>query len=253
MRDPRYNKFVKAMLVLSLTALAAVNLYIYVIADISADQVADIRQPIEETSPPPLIIIIEEPAPKAKPRKIEAQKVSPAPVVKAKKAPAVPKNEPKNAKDLAIKKYAKETGVSPRLIDAILTVETGKGNNVGKPDMFWHIPWDQRLPLVGICSELGYRPNKVRLAPKGEMGPGQFQPKTWKSMKKDVANLMGKRTPNPWRFEDAAAATALYLDHLGAGTNEAEAVMRYNAGSKWRTHGKPYLAKVLAAKKKSKL
>jgi membrane-bound lytic murein transglycosylase B len=85
------------------------------------------------------------------------------------------------------------------------------------------------------------------------MGPGQFQPRTWNIMKNDVAQLTGKRTPNPWKFEDAAAATALYLEQLGADKNEAEAIMRYNAGSKWRTHGKPYLAKVIAAKKKSNL
>ncbi|MDD4358265.1 MAG: hypothetical protein PHY30_00425 [Candidatus Pacebacteria bacterium] len=68
----------------------------------------------------------------------------------------------------------------------------------------------------------------------GAMGPAQFIPSTWDLVKGDVSKYTGHTTPNPWNFEDALTASAVYLHDLGAksnGTGEYNAASRYYGGS----------------------
>ena len=68
----------------------------------------------------------------------------------------------------------------------------------------------------------------------GAMGPAQFIPSTWNLVKSDVAKYTGHTIPNPWNFEDALTASAVYLHDLGArsdGSGEYNAASRYYGGS----------------------
>lgn len=69
------------------------------------------------------------------------------------------------------------------------------------------------------------------------MGPTQFIPSTWNSMKSKVAAALNKTTPDPWNPEDAIMASSLYLKELGANaggyTAERTAALRYYAGGNW--------------------
>jgi len=53
----------------------------------------------------------------------------------------------------------------------------------------------------------------------GAMGPGQFIPNTWNSIVDDIAKYTGHVFPNPWNFEDALTASAIYLYKKGARSN----------------------------------
>ena len=68
----------------------------------------------------------------------------------------------------------------------------------------------------------------------GAMGPAQFIPSTWNEVSADVAKYTGHILPNPWNFEDALTAAAVYLHRLGArtsGSGEYNAASRYYGGS----------------------
>ena len=66
------------------------------------------------------------------------------------------------------------------------------------------------------------------------MGPAQFIPSTWNLVQADVSKYTGHDVPNPWNFEDALTAAAVYLHDLGAkenGAGEYNAASRYYGGS----------------------
>ncbi|MDD3046165.1 MAG: hypothetical protein PHH88_00625 [Candidatus Pacebacteria bacterium] len=68
----------------------------------------------------------------------------------------------------------------------------------------------------------------------GAMGPAQFIPSTWSLVKEDVSKYTGHTIPDPWNFEDALTASAVYLYDLGAranATGEYNAASRYYGGS----------------------
>lgn len=68
----------------------------------------------------------------------------------------------------------------------------------------------------------------------GAMGPAQFIPSTWNLVQADVSKYTGHDVPNPWNFEDALTAAAVYLHDLGAkenGAGEYNAASRYYGGS----------------------
>lgn len=64
----------------------------------------------------------------------------------------------------------------------------------------------------------------------GAMGPAQFLPSTWIEVKDRVSKYTGHTIPNPWNFEDALMASAVYLYDKGArsdGSGEYTAASRY--------------------------
>ncbi len=75
----------------------------------------------------------------------------------------------------------------------------------------------------------------------GAMGPAQFIPSTWNTVKADVAKFTGHVVPNPWNFEDALTASAVYLSRLGARANGAG---EYNAASGYYGGSATYASRV---------
>lgn len=169
--------------------------------------------------------------------------------------------------------YAKEasakTGVRPALILAILTQESNMGKNVGTCNRAGDpasksyrniMPGpaqiasgkssrDDQSLFLKIVNELGLDPDTTPLScPSGggwggAMGPSQFIPSTWISIRSRVATAVGKAHANPWNPEDAIMATAIYLADRGAAaggyTAERNAACRYYSGAACKDGRKP--------------
>ena len=139
--------------------------------------------------------------------------------------------------------YAKEasskTGVRPALILAILKQESDTGKNVGtcnRPgdSRTWRdiMPgptsgsWrDDQTAYLQIMKELGKSPEGQPLSCPlssggwgGAMGPTQFIPTTWLSVRDTLKSILGVSATNPWNPRHAVHATAIYMRDLGAAT-----------------------------------
>jgi len=135
------------------------------------------------------------------------------------------------------------TGVRPAFLLAVLSKESGWGANVGTGT--WRVDMNpsDHSAYLSICEELGFNPDMMPVSKKawygwgGAMGPAQFIPRTWLGYKKRITAVTGHNPPNPWDFEDAFVATALYLSNAGATSKtynaEHKAYMIYLAGSNW--------------------
>lgn len=146
-----------------------------------------------------------------------------------------------------------KTGVRPAFLLAIITQESNLGENIGtcnrpgdppaksyksvmKPDR-------DVVPFEQICRELGLDPSTQPVSCPfgggygGAMGPAQFIPSTWMSVRNAVSAITGNRPANPWDPRDAFVASGLYLRDLGAArgtyTAEIQAALKYYAGSNW--------------------
>jgi len=137
---------------------------------------------------------------------------------------------------------AVSTGIRPAFLLALLEYETGLGRNVGKctiinttsgtsrhittgalsaPGKGIHPTRD--LPIfLNITAELGLDPLGTTISCwpgygyGGAMGPAQFIPSTWMGYKEEVTRITGNSPANPWNFEDAFTASAIYLARRGA-------------------------------------
>lgn len=117
----------------------------------------------------------------------------------------------------------------------------GKGKNTGT--FFSQVMKGSRDvdPFIEITKELGLDPYARSVScPQGggyggAMGPAQFIPSTWQLMKPRIVSATGKSSPDPWNPADAFMAAAIYLEDLGASTqdwtNERTAACKYNSGS----------------------
>ncbi len=155
------------------------------------------------------------------------------------------------------KRASEKTGVRAAFILGIIQQESNLGQNVGSCYLSSEkgngvrISNNQAIsnvmkpgrdvePFMTITSELGRDPFKTRVSCPfqvgygGAMGPAQFIPSTWMSMRTKVAGLLGKTTADPWNPEDAFMASAAYLSELGAKsgsyTAERNAACRYYSG-----------------------
>lgn len=150
------------------------------------------------------------------------------------------------------------TGVRPAFLLAILQQESSFGKNVGScyltdpttgagisiksGNTFAKVmsPTRDVTPFIAITKELGRDPYKTLVSCPlaigwgGAMGPAQFIPSTWVMFKERVRTVIGGATPDPWRAEDAFAASSIYLSDLGAKngsyTAEMNAACRYYSG-----------------------
>ena len=141
-------------------------------------------------------------------------------------------------------KYAKlaaiGTGIRPAFLLALLEYETGLGSNVGKCNLVDITSGSSRhvttgkvssrgihpsrdLPVfISITAELGMDPLKTPISCwpgygyGGAMGPAQFIPSTWLGYREEVTRITGHNPANPWNFEDAFTASAIYLARRGA-------------------------------------
>lgn len=151
-----------------------------------------------------------------------------------------------------------KTGVRPALILAILQQESNLGANVGScvitnlttgetknvnSGTVWPngIHPTRDLPLLQtILHELGRDPLVTKVSCPlsvgygGAMGPTQFIPSTWNSMKGRIAAAVGKAVVDPWNAQDAIMATGLYLADRGAAAQtydaEKNAACKYYSG-----------------------
>ncbi len=153
---------------------------------------------------------------------------------------------------------SRKTGVRPALILGILEQESSLGKNVGSciiTDLSSGqtkninsgrvytngIHSTRDLPtLQTLLGALGRDPFVTRVSCPlsigygGAMGPAQFIPSTWNIMVSKISQATGKITPDPWDPKDAIMAMALFLQDLGASTqnytNERTAACRYYSG-----------------------
>ncbi len=143
----------------------------------------------------------------------------------------------------------KATGVRPAFLLGVIAEESNLGANVGtgnwKTDLAHARCAKQREAFQDITSRLGLNPDLMPVSKRawygycgGAMGPAQFIPTTWLLYENKIAEITGRRPPNPWDPEDAFVAAALLLRDNGATekTYEAEhrAALKYLAGSNWR-------------------
>lgn len=134
------------------------------------------------------------------------------------------------------------TGIRPAFLLALLEYETGLGRNVGKCNITDTTSGSSRhvttgalsapgrgihpardLPiLLSITAELGLDPLTTSISCwpgygyGGAMGPAQFIPSTWMGYREEVSGITGHSPANPWNFEDAFTASAIYLARRGA-------------------------------------
>jgi len=137
---------------------------------------------------------------------------------------------------------------------------SGVGKNTGKVFSKVMSPTRDVPPFLDMAKRLGFDPYKqVVSCPQsigwgGAMGPAQFIPSTWIGLESQIAQALGKTTPNPWAPRDAIMANAIFVDNLGAGKGgysaEYEAAGRYYAGGGWATLGAGYAKSVLSRAQK---
>ena len=141
-------------------------------------------------------------------------------------------------------KYASiYTGIRPAFLLAILSRESGLGQNVGTGTWRVDMKPSQRPYYLQICEKLNISPDTYPVSRKqwygwgGAMGPAQFLPATWLGYEQRIAEITGDNPPSPWNVKDAFVAAALYLVNKGANQQtyniEWKAAMTYLAGSNW--------------------
>jgi peptidoglycan hydrolase CwlO-like protein len=171
------------------------------------------------------------------------------------------------------------TNVRAALTLAILSRESLLGKNVGQCSYETDMHPTRDIPVFkAIIANLGLEDNptviKVSCANQhgyygGAMGPAQFIPSTWaiyggytkengsweyKKNKDEIGSITGNKPSNPWRNEDAFAATSIYIkelietsscqqyandyDHILPRQKLLErcAAAKYYAGSRWWTY-----------------
>lgn len=135
------------------------------------------------------------------------------------------------------------TGIRPAFLLAILSRESGLGQNIGKGSWRVDMKPSQRKYYLEICNKLGISPDTYPVSKKvwygwgGAMGPAQFMPATWLGYEARITEITGNNPPSPWNVKDAFVASALYLVNKGANQQtyytEWKSAMIYLAGSRW--------------------
>ncbi len=168
---------------------------------------------------------------------------------------------------LDIAKWAQvQTEIRPAFLLSIITQESALGRNVGqcylprnpaenKRRRVMAVPPLSRRDDVShfrnITRDLGKDPYKTPISCPmafgfgGAMGPAQFIPTTWMSIRDEVEAIVNV-PPNPWSIQHSFLASALYLRRLGGTKNELRSAMRYFSGNRWtaweeRFYGRPVI------------
>ncbi|TSC74991.1 MAG: hypothetical protein G01um101430_671 [Parcubacteria group bacterium Gr01-1014_30] len=154
-----------------------------------------------------------------------------------------------------------QTGVRPAFLLSIITQESALARNVGQcylsdtsSGKTYNITTNREfrrginpsrdLPrFLQITQELGRDPLRTPLScwidvgrgPNfgwgGAMGPAQFIPYTWMTIRDKVSSITGNTPANPWSVRDSFLAAGILLRDLGADFNEARAAARYFGAS----------------------
>ncbi len=157
----------------------------------------------------------------------------------------------------------RETGVRPAFLLSILQQESALGRNVGQcylvdtsSGVTTHIRNGQRFSqgihptrdiphFLTITEELGRDPLETPVSCTliqggrevgwgGAMGPAQFIPSTWQSVRSSVRSILG-REPDPWSIRDSFMASGVLLSQNGASARTTSA--EWNAAMIYFTGG----------------
>ncbi len=159
---------------------------------------------------------------------------------------------------LEVTKWVQEqTGIRPAFILSIIMQESALGRNVGQcyiadtsSGASRHISTGRHytngihptrdLPVfLRVVDELGRNPHQTPVSCPmsygygGAMGPAQFIPSTWQSVRGSVSRVLG-REPDPWKISDSFLASGTLLRNLGGTGNERRAALQYFAGGNWQ-------------------
>ncbi len=129
-------------------------------------------------------------------------------------------------------------GIHPnRDLDPFLNIVSRLGNRIAlETPISCYIPMCYSLSTGHVTTNVGMNNNGDVNCPGGygsfgwggAMGPAQFIPSTWESIRTNLRGKLG-REPNPWAIEDSFLASGTYLANLGGayGTGESNAAGRY--------------------------
>ncbi len=143
---------------------------------------------------------------------------------------------------------ASHVGIRPAFLLAIISQESAIGRNTGQCLLvdpktgngkrkstgaaiirIMH-PTRDVPPFLIITADVG----RVPYGWGGAMGPAQFIPSTWMTVKSELEGILG-RAADPWGITDSFTASGLYLSRLGAKAQtmaaEKNAASRYYGGS----------------------
>lgn len=133
-----------------------------------------------------------------------------------------------------VRPYEKSLGLDAAFILSVLFQESGWNDNIGGNigQCYYNqihsvtkktvMSPTQTPAFLSLMEELGRSPGTQRVSCPiardgsygGAMGPAQFMPLTWASVKSKVAATLGKSTVSPFVNQDAFIASGLYLKDL---------------------------------------
>lgn len=151
-----------------------------------------------------------------------------------------------------------QTGVQPAFLLAIIIQESALGRNVGQCFITDTVSGNSRNlagriftrgihptrdlpPFLHIAKEFGidndplqtpmscwiyFRSKGENFGWGGAIGPAQFIPSTWMTVRDSASAILGHRA-NPWRIRDSFLGSGIYLRRGGASTCEITAARRY--------------------------
>ncbi len=133
-----------------------------------------------------------------------------------------------------VRPYEKQLGLDAAFVLSVLFQESGWNNNIGGNigRCYYNqihsvtkktvMSPNQTPTFLAIMQELGKDPAAQRVSCPiardgsygGAMGPAQFIPTTWASLKERVATTLGKSTVSPFVNQDAFVGSGLFLKDL---------------------------------------
>jgi membrane-bound lytic murein transglycosylase B len=155
---------------------------------------------------------------------------------------SVPDNNPSYAEIKEAVDFASNvTGVRKDFLMGMLAMESDFGKNTGgctyeeveegaeksyKKGLLSQRAWGtfnhRREVIKGITDDLGYDYRKIKVSCNpsrysgtgGALGVPQFMPDTWMEYKDRIADVVGKKNPDPWDTNDGVVAMALKLSDV---------------------------------------
>lgn len=147
-------------------------------------------------------------------------------------------DRPANSEEIekAAEFASQATGVRKEFLMGMLVVESDLGRNTGEctykeveedarssheQGLLGEVPWntflERREKIKGIADALGYDHEKIKVSCNpgnyvgtgGALGIPQFMPDTWIEYKERIAEIVGKKNPDPWNTRDGVVAMAV--------------------------------------------
>ncbi len=130
----------------------------------------------------------------------------------------------------AVATAAKHYNLDAKYLLAIWQQETQQGQNLGQHRPSQVMSASQYRDFIQVCQQAGLDPKLVPCSRTGDLGPFQFQPKTWLDYGVDGN---GDSLADPLSLADSAASCANLLVKLGVHSSPRLAFARYNGGYRY--------------------